>query len=109
MPIITPYIIKYSDDPGMSGNTPKVSNIVAGAFSALTIICAYTPVNADEIKCITKVLSINRDKSRYIAADTTERRQMMNELTKMYKLLGIKGEDAMKIVTKWVDDEKKKK
>jgi hypothetical protein len=32
----------------------------------------------------------------------------MNELTKMYKLIGVSGEDAMKIVQKWVKDEKKK-
>ena len=47
-------------------------------------------------------------KQAYIDADTDGRRQLMNELTKMYKMLGISGDDAMKIVTKWVKDEKKK-
>ena len=45
----------------------------------------------------------------YIAADTDGRRQLMNELTKMYKLIGISGDEAMKIVTKWVEDDKKQK
>ena len=47
-------------------------------------------------------------KQAYIDADTNGRRQLMNELTKMYKMLGISGDDAMKTVTKWVKDEKKK-
>ena len=46
-------------------------------------------------------------KAQYIAADTNERRKMMNELTKMYKLIGVSGDDAMKIVSGWVKEKKK--
>ncbi|MBP5726732.1 MAG: hypothetical protein J6Y48_06615, partial [Clostridia bacterium] len=64
-------------------------------------------IDAGQSVTTIKTWITNNYKDIYIAADTDGRRQLMNELTKMYKLLGISGEDAMKIVTKWVKDSKK--
>jgi hypothetical protein len=46
-------------------------------------------------------------KAKYVAASVDERRRMMNELTAMYKMIGVDGEAAMKIVAGWVKESKK--